>query len=70
MKRVGTTRLIRGLSELFWKILEAVSEIQISMGLLIAKNDLIKSKKTVYLIGVLSLTLCAVTFSDRIPSIF
>jgi len=60
---------MRGLSELFWKILEVVSEVQISLGTLLAENDLGKSKKTVYLIGALLLILLAVMFPDRIPSI-
>lgn len=69
VKSVRTTRVIRGLSELFWKILEVVSEVQISLGVLVAKNDGVKSRKTVYLIGLLLLLLFAVMFPDRIPSI-
>jgi len=69
MKRVRTTRPIHGLSELFWKILEVASGIQISVDVVIAESDLVKSKKVVYLIGLLLLTLFAVTFPDRIPSI-
>lgn len=68
-KSVRATRLIRGLSELFWKILEVVSEVQISLGVLAAENDLVKSRKAVCLIGALLLILFAVMFPDRIPSI-
>jgi len=69
MKRVRTARPIRGLSELFWKILEVVCGIQISVDVVIAESDIVKSKKVVYLLGLLLLILFAVTFPDRIPSI-
>ena len=69
MKKIRTTRPIRGLSELFWKILEVVSGIQISVDVVISESDMVKSKKVVYLLGLLLLTLFAVTFPDRIPSI-
>jgi len=61
--------MIRGLSEFFWKILEVASEVQISLGVLAAQNDLVKSRRAVYLIGALLLILFVVMFPDRIPSI-
>jgi len=69
MKWVGTTQLIRGLSELLWKILKVVSGIQISVDVVIAKSDLVKSKKTVYLMSAFLLILFVLTFPDKIPSI-
>jgi len=69
LKSILTTRLIHGLSELRWKILEVVAGIQISVDVVIAESGLVKSKKEVYLISAFLLAFLAVTFPDRIPSI-
>lgn len=69
MKSVSITRLTHGLLELRWKILEVVAGIQISVNVVIAENDLVKPRKTIYLISALLLIFFAVTFPDRIPSI-
>jgi len=69
LKGVLTTRLTHGLSELRWKILEVVSGIQISVDVAIAESDLVKPRKTVYLISALLLVFFAVIFPDKIPSI-
>jgi len=68
VKSAQTTRLVRDASELFWRILNVVSGIQISVDALVAENDLVKSRKVVYLTGVILLTVLAVTFPDKIPS--
>jgi len=69
LESVRTTRLIRDLSALFWKILRIVSGIQISVDFLVEESRSVRSRNAVYLIALFLLTLIAIMFPDKIPSI-